>query len=87
MNSKRSNRLVALVLVPTILLAIVCGETGKDRPVAGAVDPALATLPEIQELFDADELTSEELVRQCLARIEAYDAEGPATGTRSTNLC
>ncbi len=51
---------------------------------AGTIDPALATLPEIQELFDSGELTSEELVRQSLARIEAYDAKGPALNAMIT---
>ncbi|MGF1479918.1 MAG: amidase family protein [Cyanophyceae cyanobacterium] len=36
-----------------------------------------ATIPEIQEAFESDLLTSEELVQLYLDRIEAYDNQGP----------
>ena len=37
-----------------------------------------ATIAEINAAFDAGTLTAEKLVQMCLARIEAYDRQGPA---------
>lgn len=40
-----------------------------------------ATIPEISRAFDADKLTSEQLVQLYLNRIEAYDINGPGLNT------
>ncbi|MFN8059890.1 MAG: amidase family protein [Vicinamibacterales bacterium] len=44
---------------------------------ARAVDFDAATIPEIQRAFEAGTLTAEKLVQLCLARIQAYDRQGP----------
>jgi len=45
---------------------------------AAAIDLRSATVQDINRAFDAGTLTSEELVRRYLARIEAYNEQGPA---------
>src|SRR5207247_918240 len=45
---------------------------------AGTIDLDQATLADINAAFDAGTLTSERLVQLCLARIQAYDHQGPA---------
>jgi len=42
------------------------------------MDPAFATLTELQDQLAAGELTSEQLVQLSLDRIQAYDAQGPS---------
>src|SRR5262245_14443584 len=37
-----------------------------------------ATVAELNAAFDAGSLTSEQLVQMCLARIRAYDRQGPS---------
>lgn len=71
------------------LAALVCGiaACGGPSPPADttpALEPTLATLPEIRQLLDSGELTSEQLVRQSLDRIAAFDAEGPALNAMIT---
>ena len=45
---------------------------------AKTVDLSNATIDDINAAFDAGTLTSEELVKRYLARIEAYDQKGPS---------
>ena len=45
---------------------------------AKTVDFDALTIADINHAFDAGTLTAEQLVRLCLARIEAYDRQGPA---------
>src|SRR6202043_253938 len=42
------------------------------------VDFDALTIAEINHAFDAGALTSEKLVQLCLARIQAYDRQGPS---------
>src|SRR6202043_4090936 len=42
------------------------------------VDFDALTIAEINHAFDARPLTSEKLVQLCLARIQAYDRQGPS---------
>lgn len=45
---------------------------------AGTIDLDSATIADINAAFDAGTLTSEKLVQMCLARIAAYDRQGPS---------
>ena len=45
---------------------------------AAAIDLRSATVQDINRAFEAGTLTSEELVRRYIARIEAYNEQGPA---------
>src|SRR3954465_1478589 len=45
---------------------------------AKSIDLDAATVADINAAFDAGTLTAEKLVQLCLARIEAYDKQGPA---------
>ena len=64
-------RRVAFLIL--ILLGVLC-------PVLGAktIDLDSATIADINAAFKSGTLTAEKLVQLCLARIEAYDREGPA---------
>src|SRR5580765_7031068 len=57
-----------------LAVALVCA------PVASAktIDLDAATVADINAAFDAGTLTAEKLVQLCLARIEAYDRQGPS---------
>lgn len=44
---------------------------------AASIDFDAATIADLNQAFKAGTLTSEQLVQQCLARIEAYDDNGP----------
>ena len=58
-----------------ILCALVC----LAAPVrAKTIELDAATIAEIDAAFDAGTLTSEQLVQLCLARIRAYDRQGPS---------
>src|SRR5437773_4036448 len=46
--------------------------------VAKTIDLDAATIADINAAFDAGTLTAEKLVQLCLARIQAYDRQGPA---------
>ena len=48
---------------------------------AAVLDLSKATIPELNAALDAGSLTSEKLVTLYLARIEAYDQQGPALNT------
>jgi amidase len=66
-----------LRLYPILVLVCTVG------PMAVAQGPRTisldsATVTDLNTAFDAGALTSEQLVRMCLARIEAYDRQGPS---------
>lgn len=74
----------SLLGAATILLLLVCGTKDRDVSIPVAIDPALATLTEVQELLASGKLTSEQLVQRCLDRIAAYDSRGPALNAMLT---
>jgi amidase len=45
---------------------------------AKTIDFDALTIPDINHAFDAGTLTAEMLVRMCLARVQAYDRQGPS---------
>jgi amidase len=52
--------------------------TGMAAPMlAKTIELDAATIADINAAFDAGTLTAEKLVQMCLARIEAYDRQGP----------
>jgi amidase len=57
-----------------VLLVVAFSPARAER----AVDFDALTIADINHAFDAGALTSETLVRLCLARIEAYDRQGPS---------
>ena len=61
------------VLVTLVLLSV----TRSDAWQAREIDLTSATIAEINEAVDAGALTAERLVELCLARIAAYDDQGP----------
>jgi amidase len=62
---------------PLLLLAtLVLGSMAHLS--ARTIDLDAATIAEINAAFDAGTLTAEQLVQMCLARIQAYDRQGPA---------
>lgn len=65
-----------------VVLLSVCGLV-LGPPAAGAQELTLseATIADLQSAFDAGTLTAERLVEMYLARIEAYDQQGPALNT------
>jgi amidase len=79
----RGSRLLILALMLIVLPSCAPGEREVVAPPPG-FDPALATITEIGKLFENGDLTSEQLVRQSLDRIAAYDAAGPALNAMIT---
>jgi amidase len=61
--------LLALVILIHAATAHALGKT---------IDLDAATVADIQAAFDAGTLTAEQLVQLCLARIQAYDRQGPS---------
>lgn len=61
-----------------LLLTFACSKTPQDVRTTSKIDPTLATITEIQDLFASEELTSAHLVRMCFDRIAEYDKKGPA---------
>jgi amidase len=59
-----------------IVLCLVAAMLASVR--ATTVDFDALTIPDINRAFDSGALTSEKLVRLCLARIQAYDRQGPS---------
>src|SRR5258708_6861314 len=59
-----------LLLLATLSVALVSA-----GPKAIELDSA--TIAELNAAFDSGALTSEKLVQMCLARIQAYDHQGP----------
>lgn len=65
----------------TIHVAVFLCLLAPLRPAAsstGAIDFDALTIADLNRAFDRNVLTSEKLVQQCLARIEAYDRKGPS---------
>ncbi len=62
----------ALMLVAALLAATQAPTAAK------TIDLDSATIADINAAFDAGTLTAEKLVQLCLARIKAYDRQGPA---------
>lgn len=61
-----------------ILLAVALVAGGPAGLRAQALDLSSATIADLNQAFDAGTLTSERLIELYLARIEAYDQQGPA---------
>ena len=60
-----------------ILLVVLFALVVSVRPAAAQIELANATIADINAAFQKGTLTSEKLVEQYLARIAAYDKEGP----------
>ncbi len=63
------------------LLAVALGVAVPCSASAQAVPLSQATIADLNTAFDAGTLTAERLVEMYLARIEAYDQQGPALNT------
>lgn len=61
-----------------MLLAMLLVAALTPARAAKSVDFDALTIAEINHAFDTGALTSEELVQLCLARIQAYDRQGPS---------
>src|SRR6267142_1512890 len=61
-----------------LLLLSILIHAATAHAVAKTIDLDAATIADIQAAFDAGTLTAEKLVQMCLARIQAYDRQGPA---------
>ena len=61
------------------LSGLGCGATDQPAPASGAdhLDVVEMTIPELQEAMEAGTITARTLVERYLARIEAYDDQGP----------
>ena len=69
-------------LVPAgALLAVLVGCMTPEAPAPASFQVAEATIGDLAAAMDAGRVTSEELVARYLARIEAYDDQGPALNT------
>src|SRR5262245_49023387 len=60
------------------LLAVLLFGTPSSALAAKTIDLDAATIADINAAFKAGTLTSERLVQLCLARIQAYDRQGPS---------
>jgi len=63
--------------LPSIVVALLVVTLAPTRAAKTIAFDAL-TIPEINQAFDTGALTSETLVQLCLARIDAYDRQGPS---------
>ena len=61
-----------MTFVVALLLWNLCAASAKD------IDLDAATIADLNAAFNAGTLTSEKLVQLCIARIQAYDREGPS---------
>ena len=73
-----------IIMVGIVLLTIACNTTVRNEKESSDLDPAFATIAEIQDLFASGKLTSVQLVQHCLDRIKAYDDKGPALNAMIT---
>jgi len=64
-------------LVRSLILVVALAATSRALIAAKAIDLDAATVADINAAFDAGTLTAEKLVQLFLARIEAYDRQGP----------
>jgi len=72
--------MTAMTRVPLYgILVLLCG-VGSTALAQGPRTISLdsATVADLNAAFDAGSLTSEQLVEMCLARIRAYDRQGPS---------
>jgi Asp-tRNA(Asn)/Glu-tRNA(Gln) amidotransferase A subunit family amidase len=60
-----------------VLCGLILGILGAAPTHAATFDLQTASIADINAAFDAGALTSEQLVKLCLARIKAYDQSGP----------
>ena len=72
MHSVMKRRLALLALVTTLVVASTTVYTSK------TIDLDAVTVADLNKAFDAGTLTAEKLVQLCLARIQAYDRQGPS---------
>lgn len=63
-----------LLLIATLCATVVSGLVSA---APGTIDLDAATIADLNAAFDSGVLTSEKLVEMCLARIQAYDHQGP----------
>src|SRR3954469_4913710 len=63
---------------PAVLAAALVVITLAPARAAKTVDLDALTIAELDQAFDSGALTSERLVQLCLARIDAYDRQGPS---------
>src|SRR5580765_2695279 len=63
--------------LPTLVAVLLAAALAPARA-AKTVDFDALTIADINRAFDSGVLTSEALVRLCLARIQAYDRQGPS---------
>jgi amidase len=61
-----------------LLSVLILIHAATAHAAAKTIDLDAATIGDIQAAFDAGTLTAEKLVQQCLARIQAYDRQGPS---------
>src|SRR5437016_9320414 len=61
-----------MTFVVALLLWNLCAASAKD------IDLDAATIADLNAAFNAGTLTAEALVQLCLARIQAYDRQGPS---------
>lgn len=78
------NQKLFYALVLLVLLTFACSKTPQDAHTISKIDPTLASITEIQDLFASGDLTSAQLVQQCLERIAAYDKKDPALNAMIT---
>jgi len=63
--------------LPTLVAALLVGALASVSA-QKTIDLDSATIADLNAAFDAGSLTAERLVQMCLARIQAYDRQGPA---------
>ncbi|SVC34922.1 uncharacterized protein METZ01_LOCUS287776, partial [marine metagenome] len=70
-------RFIALLGILVTISVAACGNPSGTVPV-WSLDVLEQSIPELQDAMASGRVTSRELVEQYLARIEAYDQQGPA---------
>ena len=63
---------------PLLLVASLLVATLTPARAANSVDFDALTIADLNHAFDTGALTAEKLVQLCLARIQAYDRQGPS---------
>ena len=64
--------------VLALLFCVALASAAPNTPNTKRIDFDAATIAQLDAAFDAGTLTSEKLVQFCLARIKAYDHQGPS---------
>ena len=80
MIARIHNRAVVLVTIVFVHVALLASATG----IAADFDPYETSITKIHAAMAAGEVTARELVEYYLARIEAYDKQGPAINSLIT---